>query len=100
MAVFVMGSGGGGIGRKYSLYFSAEDDFWTTDDDGNYIFTISAQTHKCKADVAVEVYYLYNGKYRKTWGYFTDVSWFVDVDTDGNVTLGTDEKFSGKIIIR
>lgn len=101
MAVFVLGSGGSGGGsRKYSFDFSASDPIWQTDSDGNYIIGIGAEQHQCSENVEVEVYYLNNGKYRKTWGYFTEVSWFVDVDVQGNVTLGSDQKFSGKIVIK
>ena len=102
MPVVVLGSGGGsgGSSRKYSFAFSSTDSVWTTDSDGNYVIKIPATTHECTENVEVEVYYLNNGLYRKTWGYFTDVSWFVDVDAQGNVTLGSDQKFSGKIVIK
>ena len=83
MHVFVLGSGGGsgGSSRKYSFAFSSTDSVWTTDSDGNYVIKIPAVTHECTENVEVEVYYLNNGLYR-------------------NVTLGSDQKFSGKIVIK
>ena len=79
-------------GKRYSQTFTASG--WAGS--GPYTITVSASTHGCGTDPAVDVLVKNGTAYEKYYGYPSG-GWSVSVGSDGTITLSSSTAFAGKI---
>lgn len=85
----------GAGGSKYVLIFAAAN--WSGAA-APFTMSIPAATHGAGKDPSADIYRLSGSIYRKTWNY-PGSGLACEVDANGNITLKSDEKFGGKLIV-